>query len=97
MVALMGSTKDQSELYKFEGSPIEILPYFLYEISVDKVWSKGFCNLKTKYFKSTDLLKIKNKVEVKNYDNYKVIRSITLIGAPYVFIKECKLPTYNRK
>lgn len=95
----MGRTKDRSGrkqvTYRFEGSQIEVLPYFLYEVSVDKLWKNGFCCLKNRFFKSSKFLKMKNTEECKQYDGYSIVRSITLLGAPYSFIKEHNLPIYK--
>lgn len=94
----MGRTKDRSGhkpvTYRFENSQIEVLPYYLYEVSVDKLWKNGFCCLKSRFFKSNKFLNIKD-TEVKYYDGYSIVRSITLMGAPYSFIKERNLPIYK--
>lgn len=94
----MRRTKDRSGAkpvtYRFEGSQIEVLPYFLYEVSIDKLWKNGFCNLKSRYFKSDKFLKVR-LTEEKHYDGYSIVRSVTLLGAPYSFIKERNLPIYK--
>lgn len=96
----MSRTKDRSgrkpATSRFENSQIEVLPYFLYEVSVDKLWKNGFCCLKSRFFKSDKFLKVK-EVEVKYFDGYSIVRSITLMGAPYNFIKERNLPIYKLK
>ena len=95
----MSRTKDRSGskpvTYRFEGSQIEVLPYFLYEVNVDKLWRNGFCNLKSRYFKSDRFLKIVKTEETKQFDGYKIVRSVILLGAPYSFIKERNLPIYK--
>lgn len=95
----MGRMKDHSGIkpatYRFEGSQIEVLPYFLYEVSIDKRWKNGFCNLKSRYFKADKFLKVCLTEEVKYYDEYSIVRSVTLLGAPYSFIKERNLPIYK--
>lgn len=99
MAKHISQTKDRSGhkplIYQFKGNRIEVLPYFLYEVSIDKLWKNGFCNLKTKYFKTGKLLKIRSTEEFKYYPEYKVVRSISLIGAPYDFIKEHNLLIYK--
>ena len=82
--------------YRFENSQIEVLPYFLYEVSVDKLWKNGFCCLKSRYFKSNKFLKVKGE-EIKYFDGYSIVRSIILLGTPYSFIKEHNLPIYKLK
>ena len=84
---------DKPITYRFKGSQISVLPYFLYEVSVDKHWKNGYCNLKSRYFKSNRFLKITE--EVKHYDEYSIIRRIILLGAPYSFIKENNLSVYE--
>ena len=95
----MSRTKDRSGskpvTYRFEGSQIEVLPYFLYEVSVDKLWKNGFCNLRTRFFKADKFLKVCLMEETKRFDGYSIVRSITLLGAPYSFIKERNLPIYK--
>ena len=81
--------------YRFEGGQIESLPYFLYEVSVDKHWKNGFCNLKSRYFKSDRFLRVVLTEEIKRYDGYDIVRSVTLLGAPLNFIKEHNLPIYK--
>lgn len=99
MVEHINQTKDHFGrnpiTYRFENNQISVLPYFLYEVSADKLWKNGFCNLKSRYFKSNKFLKVKHTVETKRFDGYKVVRSITLLGAPYNFIKENNLPVYK--
>lgn len=94
----MGQMKDRSgrkqPTYRFENNQIEILPYFLYEVSLDKLWEGGSCCLKSRLFKSSKFLKVKD-TEVKHYNGYNIVRSITLMGAPYGFIKEHNLPIYK--
>lgn len=96
----MARTKDLSgrELitYRLGNSQILVLPYFLYEVSVDKYWKNGFCNLKNRYFKSDKFLKINHTVEIKRCEEYNVVRNISLLGAPYNFIKEHNLPIYTK-
>lgn len=95
----MLQTKDRSgnkpKTYRFDGSQIEVLPYFLYEVCAYKLWKNGACMLKSRFFKSKTFLHIKNTEEFKTRDGYTIVRSIELLGAPYSFIKERKLPVYK--
>lgn len=81
--------------YRFEGGQIEVLPYFLYEVSIDKVWKNGFCNLKNRFFKSDRFLRVVLTEDIRRYNEYSIVRSVTLLGAPYGFIKENNLPIYK--
>lgn len=96
----MAQTKDLSGrnliTYRFGNSQILASPYFLYEVSVDKYWKNGFCNLKNRYFKSDKFLKINHTVEIKHCGEYNIVRSISLLGAPYNFIKERNMPIYTK-
>lgn len=86
-----------SETYLYEGHQLIVLPYFLYEVDVYRIWENGFALVKTRRFKSNKFLKIKNYIETKYYEGHKLERSIELIGAPMSFIKENRLPVYRQK
>lgn len=96
MVRTKSRFGDKLATYRFRGVQIEVLPYFLYEVSIDKLWKNGFGNLKSRYFKSDRFLKIVQTEESKQFDGYRIVRSITLLGAPYSFIKEHNLPIYSK-
>lgn len=83
------------KVYNYDGVKIEILPYFLYEVCIYKYWKSGFCMLGSRFFKSDTLLNIKHNHKFKRYDEYIIEKEVTLIGAPYQFIRENKLSEYK--
>lgn len=82
--------------YRYEGSQIEVLPYFLYEVSIYEI-HRNRCNiLDSKMYTSTKLLKIKEDVKVlKKTREYEVVQFVDLLGAPQSFIEENNLPIYE--
>lgn len=81
--------------YIYNDSRIEELPYFLYEICINKYWKGGFCVLESRYFKTDEILHIKHKNLFKYYKDYIIAKEISLIGVPYEFIQENNLPIYQ--
>lgn len=77
----------------FDNQIIEVMPYFIYEISLNKYWKNGYCVLAHKFYKSNKLLNISD--EIKHYDDYIISKEIVLLGAPENFIKD--LPIYQLK
>ena len=95
----MPRMKDRSgqepKTYVYDGSRIEVLPYFLYEVCINKYWKYGFCVLGSRFFKTDKLLHIKHKNLLKCYKDHTIEKEIFLVGAPYEFIRENNLPVYE--
>lgn len=70
------------------GNNLEILPYFLYEVSIYEIMKKKVRLLNTRYYKSNKSLKIHNKDSIKKYANKLIVRYIDLIGAPKEYIDD---------
>ena len=81
--------------YHFGEDRVEPMPYFLYEVSIYKIAKDMACLLDSKYFKSDNLLKIKNEVTHKKFKDYQIVRYINLLGAPMEFIEENNLQIYE--
>lgn len=92
---LKGHSGQENKSYVFNGLRIEVLPYFLYEVSLHKYWKNGYCLLGTRYFRSDSLLAIKKDRKYKKCKDYIVEKEICLLGAPYGFIRENNLPVYE--
>lgn len=92
-------TKDHSGIkyYIYKEQKIVEFPYFIYELCVYKYWKNGFCILSTKFYKSDDLLNIKKQRKYKYFKEYMIEEEITLVAAPYNFIRENNLPEYKPK
>lgn len=86
--------KNLSETYICNGSKIEVLDYFLYEICIYKYWQYGCYMLKNKFLKVDKPLNIKHYSIFKKYKKYVLEKNITLIGAPYNFIIENNYPKF---
>ena len=83
--------------YRFGDNKIEILPYFLYEVTIYQI-SKGMARLlESKYYKSNKVLNLKKNKSCKKYKNFSIVRYIDLLAAPVEFIKENKLQEYKLK
>lgn len=95
----MTQKKDHSGLetktYVYEGNRIEVLPYFLYEVCINKYWKNGFCVLGSRFLRTDKLLHIKHGNLLRNYGDCIIEKEISLIGAPYEFIRENNLPVYE--
>lgn len=83
--------------YKYEDCRIEILPYFLYEVSVYKIEPKRANILLTKYYTSNKLLKVKGTEVIKRFNKFNIECFVILLGAPQSFIKEYNLPEIKTK
>lgn len=82
--------------YRYEDSQIEVLPYFLYEVSVYEIRKNRFNILGSKMYTSNKFLRIRNDVKtLKKTREYEVIQFVDLLGAPQSFIEENNLPIYE--
>lgn len=84
----------RNNLYVYEGSTIEKLPYFLYEVSINKYWKNGYSQIKSRFFKSNKFIRFRKAVK---RNNTVIEKEITLLGAPESFIKEYNLSIYQPK
>lgn len=85
----------EPKYYVYEEQRIGVFPYFVYEVCLYKYWKNGFCVLGSKFYKSSKLLDIKKQREYKRFKEYIIEREITLVAAPYDFIRENDLPEYE--
>lgn len=84
-----------TELFRFGNDKIEVLPYFLYEVTIYQISKNMVRLLESKYYKSDKLLNVKDTAI--RYKNYSLIRNITLLAAPIEFIKENNLQELKKK
>lgn len=84
-----------TELFRFGNDKIEVLPYFLYEVTIYQISKNMVRLLESKYYKSDKLLNVKDTA-IK-YKNYSLVRNITLLAAPIEFIKENNLQELKKK
>ena len=86
-----------SKFYEYKGIPVELLPTFMYEVTLNKYWKSGFCQLGNKFYKADKLLHVKNNYIITKYEGYYIEKEISLIGVPQEFIDEMNLSLYVPK
>ena len=94
----MVQTKDRSgdkETYRYGDFQLEILPYFLYEVNLYRIFKNRSDLISTRYYKSDKFLKINECKVVKQLSNFKIVRFIDLIGSPEFFVKENYLSKFE--
>lgn len=80
--------------YDYQGEPIEEMPYFLYEIEFWKIEANCAHVLKSSFYKTNKELEIQDSKVIKRYKSFRIMRFITLLGAPKSFIEENNLSIY---
>lgn len=88
---------DKPITYRYQDSQIEVLPYFLYEVSIYRMSPMRVNILSTRYYTSDKLLNVKEVEVIKRFKDFSIDRFITLLGAPQSFIEENNLPIYELK
>ena len=83
--------------YKYQESKLVELPHYLYEVCIYRLSSKCVSSLSTRYYISNKFLEVPEREIIKRFKNCTIERFITLLGAPYSFIKENNLPIYELK
>lgn len=86
-----------SKYYEYEGVPVELLPTFMYEVTLSKYWKNGYCHLGSRLYKANKLLHIKHNCIVTKFDGYNIEKEISLIGVPQEFVDEMNLSLYVPK
>ncbi len=86
----------ENESYVYNGNIIEIFKFFIYEVSIHKYWKGGYCLLGNKLFKSNKALNISHFHRYKYFKECIIEKEISLIAAPYEFIREMNLPVYKK-
>lgn len=81
--------------YLLQDNRVEILPYFLYEVSVYKITKNMVALMGSQFYKSNQLLTIKEDVTVKKYKDYSVVRYVDILGVTKEFMEENHLPIYE--
>lgn len=86
-----------SKFYEYEGGLVELLPTFMYEVTLNKYWNNGYCLLGSKSYKADRLLHLKNNCIITKYDGYLIEKEVSLVGVPQEFVDEMNLPLYVSK
>jgi hypothetical protein len=79
------------KLYKYGEVYVRLLHTFVYEVTINKYWVKGYCQIDSKLYEVDKLLHIKKECIVTNYNGYMIEKRISLIGVPKEFIEELNL------
>lgn len=85
----------ENKTYIYNGHQIEEFNTFLYEVTVYKCCKNQYVLLESRFLVSDKLLDeiiIRQKKE-----DYIIDKSIVLVGAPFPFILENRLPEYIKK
>ena len=83
--------------YLFQGDRVEIMPYFLYEVSVYKITKNMAALMGSQFYKSDKPLTIKKDSTIKKYKDYSVVRYVDVLGVTKEFVEENNLPIYEIK
>lgn len=85
------NTHSGFELYNYGGVYVRLLHTFVYEVTINKYWNKGYCQIDSKFYEVDKLLDIKKECIITNYEGYMIEKKISLIGVPKNFIEEHNL------
>lgn len=85
------------QTYLFGDNSVEIMPYFVYEVSVYKITQNMASLMVSKLYKSDKVLMIKQPVTIKKYKDYSIYRYIDVLGVTKEFVEENNLPIYEPK
>lgn len=83
--------------YLLHGNKVEIMPYFLYEVSIYKITKNMASLIGSQFYRADKLLNIKNDITVEKFKNYNIVRYINILGVPKEFVEENNLPMYETK
>ena len=83
--------------YLFHGDRVEIMPYFLYEVSVYKITKNMAALMGSQFYKSDKPLTIKKDSTIKKYKDYSIVRYVDILGVTKEFVEENNLPIYEIK
>ena len=85
------------QIYLIGDNKVEIMPYFLYEVSIYKITKNMASLMDSQLYKSDKVLKVRNDITVKKYRDYSIVRYVTILGVTKEFVEENDLPIYKKK
>lgn len=83
--------------YLLHGNRVEIMPYFLYEVSIYKITNNMAFLLDSQLYKSDSFLTIKEVVSTKKYKHYSIVRYVNVLGVTREFVEENNLTILEQK
>ena len=85
------------QIYLIGDNKVEIMPYFLYEVSIYKITKNMASLMDSQLYKSDKVLKVRNDITVNKYRDYSIVRYVTILGVTKEFVEENDLPIYKKK
>ena len=85
------------QIYLIGDNKVEIMPYFLYEVSIYKITKNMASLMDSQLYKSDKVLKVRNDITVKKYRAYSIVSYVTILGVTKEFVEENDLPIYKKK
>lgn len=85
------------QIYLIGDNKVEIMPYFLYEVSIYKITKNMASLMDSQLYKSDKVLKVRNDITVKKYRDHSIVRYVTILGVTKEFVEENDLPIYKKK
>ena len=69
------------------GSKLTVTNFFLYELSIYKIYKDRFECIDSKFYSTKKPLNIKKDIQIRKLKDYKIVIYIDWIGAPEEYIK----------
>lgn len=91
----MKDPSGDNPLYESKYGLVRMCSSFIYEVCLYKYWKNGFCQLDSKFYKSSHILHIKKDNTIIKYKDFFIEKEISLIGVPKAFIEEFNLKYYK--
>ena len=85
------------QIYLIGDNKVEIMPYFLYEVSIYKITKNMASLMDSQLYKSDKVLKVRNDITVTKYRAYSIVSYVTILGVTKEFVEENDLPIYKKK
>ena len=85
------------KIYRFGHHLVEILPYFLYEVTVYKITKNTVAIVNSQYYKSSRLLNIKKDTLIVRRNGYIIVTYLNILGVTQEFLENNNLQLYLKK
>ena len=85
------------KIYHFGHNLVEILPYFLYEVTVYKITKNTVAIVNSQYYKSSRLLNIKKDTLIVRRNGYIIVTYLNVLGVTQEFLENNNLQLYLKK
>ena len=85
------------KIYRFGHNLVEILPYFLYEVTVYKITKNTVAIVNSQYYKSSKLLNIKKDTLIVRRNGHIIVTYLNVLGVTQEFLENNNLQLYLKK